>query len=47
MKLMVLFIAISLFSVSAAGSYAQNAKINLSLSNVTLSEVVKTIEAKT
>lgn len=47
MKLILLFVTISLFQLSAVESYAQNAKINLSLSNVTLEEAIKTIEAKT
>lgn len=47
MKLILLFVTISLFQLSALESYAQNAKINLSLSNVTLAEAIKTIESKT
>lgn len=47
MKLILLFVAISFFQLSAVESYAQNAKINLSLSDVTLEEAIKTIEANT
>lgn len=47
MKLILLFVTISLFQLSALESYAQNTKINLSLSNVTLAEAIKTIESKT
>lgn len=47
MKLILLFVAISFFQLSAVESYAQNTKINLSLSNVTLEEAIKTIEANT
>lgn len=47
MKLILLFVAISFFLLSAVESYAQNAKINLSLSDVTLEEAIKTIEANT
>lgn len=47
MKLILLFVVISFFQLSAVESYAQNAKINLSLSDVTLEEAIKTIEANT
>lgn len=47
MKLILLFVAISFFQLSAVESYAQNTKINLSLSDVTLEEAIKTIEANT
>ena len=47
MKLILLFVAISFFQLSAVKSYAQNTKINLSLSDVTLEEAIKTIEANT
>ena len=47
MKLILLFVTISFFQLSAVESYAQNAKINLSLSDVTLEEAIKTIEANT
>ena len=47
MKLILLFVAISFFQLSAVESYGQNAKINLSLSDVTLEEAIKTIEANT
>lgn len=47
MKLILLFVAISFFQLSAVESYAQNAKINLRLSDVTLEEAIKTIEANT
>ena len=47
MKLILLFVAISFFQLSAVESYAQNAKINLSLSDVMLEEAIKTIEANT
>ena len=47
MKLILLFVAISFFQLSAVESYAQNAKINLNLSGVTLEEAIKTIEANT
>ena len=47
MKLILLFVAISFFQLSAVERYAQNAKINLSLSDVTLEEAIKTIEANT
>ena len=47
MKLILLFVAIFFFQLSAVESYAQNAKINLSLSDVTLEEAIKTIEANT
>lgn len=47
MKLILLFVAISFFQLSAVESYAQNAKINLSLSDVTLEEAIKTIEVNT
>lgn len=47
MKLILLFVAISFFQLSAVESYAQNTKIDLSLSDVTLEEAIKTIESKT
>lgn len=47
MKLILLFVAIFFFQLSAVESYAQNTKINLSLSDVTLEEAIKTIEANT
>lgn len=47
MKLILLFVAISFFQLSAVESYAQNAKINLSLSDVTLAEAIRSIEANT
>ncbi len=47
MKLILLFVAISFFQLSAVESYAQNAKINLSLSDVTLAEAIRSIEAST
>jgi len=47
MKLILLFVAISFFQLSAVESYAQNARMNLSLSDVTLEEAIKTIEANT
>lgn len=47
MKLILLFVAISLFQMSALESYAQNTKISLSMSNVTLEEAIKAVEAKT
>ena len=47
MKLILLFVAISFFQLFAVESYAQNTKINLSLSDVTLEEAIKTIEANT
>lgn len=47
MKLIFLFVAISLFQMSALETYAQNTKVSLSLSNVTLEEAIKAIESKT
>lgn len=47
MKLIILLTAISLLQLSAAGSYAQSAKLSLSLKNVTLEEVIATIEKQT
>lgn len=47
MKLILLFVTISLFQLSALESYAQSTKINLSMSNVTLAEAIKAVEAKT
>lgn len=47
MKLILLFVAISFFQLSAVESYAQNTKINLSLSDVTLAEAIRSIEAST
>lgn len=46
-KFMLLFAIISFFQVAAAESYAQTAKINLSLSDVTLEEAIKAIESET
>lgn len=47
MKLIVSLILLSLFQLSAMESYAQNAKINLSLKNVSLNEAIKLIENQT
>lgn len=47
MKLIVSLIILSLFQLSAIESYAQNAKINLSLKNVSLNEAIKLIENQT
>lgn len=47
MKLIVTLIILSLFQISAMESYAQNAKINLSLKNVSLNEAIKLIENQT
>lgn len=47
MKLIVSLILLSLFQLSAIESYAQNAKINLSLKNVSLNEAIKLIEDQT
>ncbi len=47
MKLIVSLILLSLFQLSAMESYAQNAKINLSLKNVSLNEAIKLIEDQT
>ena len=47
MKLIVSLILLSLFQLSAIESYAQNAKINLSLKNVSLKEAIKLIENQT
>lgn len=47
MKLIVSLIILSLFQLSAIESYAQNAKINLSLKNVSLKEAIKLIENQT
>ena len=47
MKLIVSLILLSLFQLSAIESYAQNAKINLSLKNVSLNEAIKLIENQT
>lgn len=47
MKLIFLFVTISLLQLSAIESYSQNAKINLSLRNVTLKEAIEAIEEKT
>jgi len=44
MKLIVLFAVVSLLQLTAATSHAQNARINLHLSNVTLEEAFKAIE---
>ena len=44
MKLILLFVAISFFQLSAVESYAQNAKINLSLSDVTLGKRLKRLK---
>ena len=46
-KLIFLLIGISLFQLPAVENYAQGMKINLKLSNVTLEEAIKTIEANT
>ncbi len=47
MKLIVSLILLSLFQLSAMESYAQNAKINLSLKNVSLNEAINLIEDQT
>ena len=47
MKLIVSLILLSLFQLSAIESYAQNAKINLSLKNVSLNEAINLIEDQT
>lgn len=47
MKPVFLFVVISLFQVFVQESYAQSTKINLKLSDVTLGEAIKTIEAET
>ncbi|MEG1008068.1 MAG: TonB-dependent receptor [Bacteroides sp.] len=47
MKLIVLFIALSVWQLSASESYAQNAKISLNLKNATLKEVIQSIEKQT
>ena len=44
MKLILLFVAISFFQLSAVESYAHNTKINLSLSDVTLEEAIKQLK---
>ena len=46
MKLILLFVAISFFQLSAVESYAQNTKIDLSLSDVTLEEAIKRLNRK-
>lgn len=47
MKLIVLLTAISLLQLSATSSYAQSTKLSMSLTNVTLEEVIATIEEQT
>lgn len=47
MKLIVLFAVVSLLQLTAAQSHAQNAKIDLHLSGVTLEEAIKAVEKNT
>lgn len=47
MKLIVLFVTVSLLQLSAIGSYAQNTKISLKLNNATLKETIQSIEKQT
>ncbi len=47
MKLIILLTAISLLQLSATSSYAQSTKLSMSLTNVTLEEVIATIEEQT
>jgi len=47
MKLIVLFAVVSLLQLTAAQSHAQNAKIDLHLSGVTLEEAIKAVEENT
>lgn len=47
MKLIVLFAVVSLLQLTAAQSHAQEAKIDLQLSGVTLEEAIKTVEKNT
>lgn len=47
MKLIVLFVTITFFQISAISSYAQQVEINLNLKNATLLEVIQRIEKQT
>ena len=47
MKLILLFISFCFFQLYAINGYAQNTKISLELTSVTLSEAIKVIEEKT
>lgn len=47
MKLIIILTAISLLQLSATSSYAQSTKLSMSLTNVTLEEVIATIEEQT
>lgn len=47
MKLLILLVTLSIVQMTAMQSHAQEAKINLSLSDITLNEAIKEIEAKT
>ena len=46
MKLSIIILCLTVFSVSASETYAQNTKLSLSMRNVTIEDVLKSIEDK-